>query len=80
MSVCDFLDLFFNKKNATTAATTKIDITIPAIAPPLTPDLLLELLEDGLPLLGWRFRPAAGVPGGGGGAFPEFHELPSFLP
>lgn len=86
MSVRDFRDLFFTKKNAITAPTTRMEITIPAMAPPLTPDFfppLPELLVDGFPFpLGWRFRfplPDAGEPGGGGGAFPEFHEFPSFL-
>ena len=79
------LDLLFTKKNATIAPITRMDITIPAIPPPPIPDLLppppppadgLSLPPDlcfaGVLLTG-------GVPGGGGGAGPELHELPSFL-
>jgi len=40
-----FLDLFFTRKNATIAPTTKIEITIPAMAPPPIPDFLLPSLE-----------------------------------
>lgn len=54
----DFLDLLFNKMNTMNAATIKMEITIPAIAPPLIPDfflLPLEPLADGVMLpLGWR--------------------------
>jgi len=39
------LDLFFTRKNATIAPTTKIEITIPAMAPPPIPDFLLPSLE-----------------------------------
>lgn len=64
------------------APTTKIDITIPAMPPPPIPDLLPPP-PDGLLLPpDWCFGLvflAGGVPGGGGGAGPEFHELPSFL-
>jgi hypothetical protein len=51
MSKDDLLDLLFIKKNATIAPTTKMDITIPAMAPAPIPDLLLPppaLPSDGL--------------------------------
>jgi len=85
--VDDLLDLFFTIKNAATAPTTKMDITIPATPPAPIPDFLLppplSPLSDWLPLPPdlW-FRLAlldGGVPGGGGGAGPELNELPSFL-
>ena len=81
----DVLDfLFFIRKNATIAPTIKMDITIPAMPPPPIPDLLLPpTASDGLllPLDLWFGLGllAGGVPGGGGGAAPEFHELPSLL-
>lgn len=82
MSVDDLLDLRFIIKNATMAPTTKMDITIPATPPPPIPDFLL-LPSDGLLLplgfLFWLPLLAGGVPGGGGGAGPELHELPSLL-
>lgn len=83
-----FLDLFFTRKNATIAPTTRMEITIPAMPPPPIPDLLLpppepEPLSDGelLPpdLRFLLFLVTGGVPGGGGGAGPELHELPSIL-
>lgn len=63
-----------------------MDITIPATAPPPIPDfpppsLSLPSPFDA-PLPDWRFLLglfAGGVPGGGGGAGPEFHVLPSVL-
>lgn len=67
------------------APTTKRDITMPAIAPPLMPDLPLLPLP---PSDEWPLFPdlwfllgllAGGVPGGGGGAGPELHELPPVL-
>lgn len=73
------------RKNAIIPVTTKIDITIPAIPPAPIPDFLPPSLApffDGVPLLpGVRFPLflAGGVPGGGGGAGPEFHVFPSFL-
>lgn len=81
----DFLDLFLTMKKAAIAPTTKRDITIPAIAPPLMPDLPPPplALPEGWPLLPelWFLLGllAAGVPGGGGGAEPEVHELPPVL-
>lgn len=85
MSEDDLLDLLFIKKNATIAPTTKMDITIPAMPPAPIPLLLPPptLPSDGLLLppelrFGLGFL-AGGVPGGGGGAGPELHELPSFL-
>lgn len=87
MSEDDLLDLLFIKKNATIAPTTKTDITIPAMPPAPIPDFLPPppaLPSDGLLLppelrFGLAFL-AGGVPGGGGGAGPELHKLPSFLP
>lgn len=77
------LDLLFTKKNATIAPMMRMDITIPAIPPPPIPDLLPPPLADGLSLppdlFFGGFLLTGGVPGGGGGADPEFHELPSFL-
>nr|GMC77391.1 hypothetical protein Iba_chr03eCG10240 [Ipomoea batatas] len=76
------LDLLFITKKATIAPITKMDITIPATAPPPIPDfpppsLSLPSPFDA-PLPDWRFLLglfAGGVPGGGGGAGPEFHLL-----
>lgn len=59
-----------------------MDITIPATAPPPIPDFpppspsFEALLPDRRFLLGLF---AGGVPGGGGGAGPEFHVLPPVL-
>lgn len=84
MSGDDLLDLRFIMKNATMAPITKMDITIPATPPPPMPDFLLLLFPFDwllLPLgfLFWLPLLVGGVPGGGGGAGPEFHELPSLL-
>lgn len=85
MSADDRLDLFLITKNATIAPTTRMDITMPAMAPPPIPDLPppsppLPPLPEGLllpPDLWCRLSLLpGGVPGGGGGAGPEFHELP----
>lgn len=72
------------RKNAAIPPTTRIDITIPAMPPPPIPDLPpLSPPLDGESFLSdlWfrLFLLAGGVPGGGGGAGPELHELPSFL-
>lgn len=70
---------FLIKKKVNIPLTTRIDITIPAIPPPLMPDFLP-------PLFGLLSSPffglggLLGVPGGGGGAGPVLNELPSFLP
>lgn len=82
MSVDDRFNLFLITKNATIAPTTRTDITMPAMAPPPIPDLpppspLLPPSEGLLlPPDLWCGLLAGGVPGGGGGADPEFHELP----
>lgn len=77
MSEEDLLDLFLIIKNATIAPTTRIDITIPATPPPPIPDFLLPgLLLFSLDLWSLLGLFAGGVPGGGGGAGPEIHELP----
>lgn len=84
----DRFDLFLLiKKKAMTAVTTNNEMTIPAIPPAPSPDLLesLLLLESPLdrvsrfPDFGVGDLLIGGVPGGGGGAGPEFNKLPSFL-
>lgn len=91
MSVDDDVrfDLFLLiKKKAITAVTTNNEMTIPAIPPAPSPELLESLLLpesspfDGDPLLpdlGVGDLWIGGVPGGGGGAGPVLNELPSFL-
>ena len=91
MSVDDDVrfDLFLLiKKKAMTAVTTNSEMTIPAIPPAPSPELLESLLLpessplDGDPLLpdlGVGDLWIGGVPGGGGGAAPVLNELPSFL-
>jgi hypothetical protein len=74
----------FIKKNATSAPTTRIDTTMPAIAPAPMPELPSEF-ELSLPLECWpglfpRLRECGGaVKGGGGGAGPVLQELPPVL-
>jgi len=80
----DLLDLLFTKKKATIPPTRNMDMIIPAMPPAPIPDFLLPPpapLPDGLSLPPDFWRPlwAGGVPGGGGGAGPEFQLLPSFL-
>lgn len=95
VDVAVFFDLLFLiKKKAMTAVTTNSEMTIPAMPPAPIPDLLespllLLVLESPLLLL---LDPLllrdlgvgddlwiGGVPGGGGGAGPEFNGLLSFL-
>lgn len=76
-----FLDLLFTRKNAIIPPTTKRDITMPAMPPAPIPELLPPSLPPSevslLPPLWLRLFLLAGfVPGGGGGAGPEFQELP----
>lgn len=56
---------------------------IPAIPPPPIPELLPPpidwLLLPPDPCAGFEGNPGGEVYGGGGGAGPEFHELPSVL-
>ena len=60
-----------------------MDITIPATPPPPIPDFLLPPPSDEFLLsFCFLFRLLlldGGVPGRGGGAGPELHELPSLL-
>lgn len=60
-----------------------MDITIPATPPPPIPDLPPPPLSPALDLLLppdlWLPPLTGGVPGGGGGAGPELHELPPVL-
>ncbi|GER53646.1 WW domain-containing protein [Striga asiatica] len=79
MSMGDFLDRLFMTKNATIAPMTRIEITIPAIAPPPMPEEPPPPPDEPSPPLPppprW-FRlglTAGGVPGGGGGAGPELN-------
>jgi len=85
----DRFDLFLLiKKKAMTAVTTIKEMTIPATPPAPSPDLLESLLLLESPLERFPRFPdfgvgddllIGGVPGGGGGAGPEFNKLPSFL-
>lgn len=66
------------------APMTKTDIMIPATPPPPIPELFPPPLPPEPPLSfglfpGLTRRPGGGVNGGGGGAGPEFHELPPVL-
>jgi hypothetical protein len=84
----DRFDLFLLiKKKAMTAVTTIKEMTIPATPPAPSPDLLESLLLLESPLERFPRFPdfgvgddllIGGVPGGGGGAGPEFNKLPSF--
>lgn len=84
-SFIELLGFLFNMKNAIIAPTTKTVIIIPAIPPPPIPDFFPLLLLDELVLPsdlcpGLVRLLGGGEYGGGGGAGPEDHELPSILP